>query len=99
MHSVVLQAVQQMHQQGRGHNDLKPQNIIVHFRANLTLAGVTLIDLGSSCGFQGEHYSIHIIVPFCYSGHQTQVLLHCATSQPKGAATADPLWSCMLFCS
>lgn len=52
-----------MHQQGRGHNDLKPQNIIVHFRANLTLAGVTLIDLGSSCGFQGERYSMHIIVP------------------------------------
>lgn len=54
-----LQAVQEMHQEGKGHNDLKPENIMVQFQdSSLMVAGVKLIDLGSSSSFEGESCSV-----------------------------------------
>ena len=51
---MVLQGLSDMHAFGRGHCDLKPENTVVHFDPDLEVDKLTLIDLGSSCIYEGR---------------------------------------------
>ena len=52
---LVLQGLLSLHRQGRAHCDVKPDNIRVRLAANGTLADCTLVDLGGSVDYSGEH--------------------------------------------
>ena len=79
-----------MHQEGKGHNDLKPENIMVQFQdTSLTVAGVKLIDLGSSSSFEGEFCSVllylSIIIGNCFMA-QLLLQLHILHAQHARAS-------------
>lgn len=50
---MLLQALWHMHQQDRGHCDIKRANVMVHFDDDLNAFKVTLLDLGFSCKYRG----------------------------------------------
>ena len=59
----VLQAVHSLHQQNRGHCDIKYQQIRAVLGSDQSLACCTLADMGSSTGYSGGRQALSV-VPF-----------------------------------
>ena len=51
---LVLQALQPLHAQGRGHCDIKMQNIRVELGDDGSILSCIVVDLGASAVFQGK---------------------------------------------
>ena len=53
--AMLVQGLQSLHQQGRAHGDIKPDNIRVLLGADDTVLHCTLVDLGGSLVYHGKH--------------------------------------------
>ena len=55
--AMLVQGLLSLHQQGRAHGDIKPDNIRVLLGADSKVLHCTLVDLGSSVVYSGEQHN------------------------------------------